>query len=52
LSWALGTGFLKKNRKTVFADGLCQGRSAQNFSKKGKQSLPTAYARGFRHNIF
>jgi hypothetical protein len=25
--------FSKKNRKTVFADGLCQGRSAQVFLK-------------------
>jgi hypothetical protein len=26
--------FFKKNRKTIFADGLCQGLSAQNFLKK------------------
>jgi hypothetical protein len=24
----------KKNRKTIFADGLCPGLSAQNFQKK------------------
>jgi hypothetical protein len=41
----------KKNRKTFFADGLCQGLSAQVFSKKKIEnpSLPTACDRGSRH---
>jgi hypothetical protein len=43
----------KKNRKTVFANGLCQGLSAQVvFKKIEKPSLPTASARGSRHRIF
>jgi hypothetical protein len=42
-----------KNRKTTFADGLCQGRSAHVFSKKiEKQPLPTAFAGGARHKFF
>jgi hypothetical protein len=36
---ALGTGFVYKNRKTVFADGLFQERSAQNFLKKYETPL-------------
>jgi hypothetical protein len=42
---ALGTGyFFKKSRKTIFADGLFQEPSAQNFLKKYKNppSLSTA----------
>jgi hypothetical protein len=35
--------FFKKKLKTVFADSLCQVRSAQNFLKKiEKEPLPTA----------
>jgi hypothetical protein len=34
LPGTLGTGFSQKNRKRTFADGLCQGLSAQVFSKK------------------
>jgi hypothetical protein len=37
--------FFQKNRKTTFADGLCQGLSAQVFSKKNPY-LPTALFRG------
>jgi hypothetical protein len=45
--------FCKKNRKTVFVDGLCQGLLAQVvFKKIEKPSLPTASARGSRHRCF
>jgi hypothetical protein len=47
LPGTLGTGFSQKNRKTVFADGLCQGRSAQVFFKKiNPPSLLTALPQG------
>jgi hypothetical protein len=49
LPGTLGTGFSQKNRKRTFADGLCQGLSAQVFSKKktrlfadGPSSRPSA----------
>jgi hypothetical protein len=43
--------FFKK--KPVFADGLCQGLSTQDFFKNiEKQPLPTAFARGARQRIF
>jgi hypothetical protein len=45
--------FFKKNKKIVFADDLCQVRSAQDFLKKiEKQPLPTAFDRGTRHRFF
>jgi hypothetical protein len=50
------TGRLAKNffkKKPVFADGLCQGLSTQDFFKNiEKQPLPTAFARGARQRIF
>jgi hypothetical protein len=49
----LGTGFSKKNRKTTFADRLCQGLSAQVFQKQIKPPfLLTARARGRRQKRF
>jgi hypothetical protein len=39
LPGALGTGFFKENKNPLFADGLCQGRSARVFFQKIKTPL-------------
>jgi hypothetical protein len=53
LHGALGKETFLKKIKTVCADGLCQVCSAHDFLKKiEKQSLSTAFAKGFRRRFF